>query len=115
MIDDYLKALYTEIANTAPHIVDKQISTIYLGGGTPNVLSPEQLTGIVDFLGQHFDTSQVMELSIELNPYPTEEIYNLIQFFNTHFKKRPRLRFSFGIQTFDNQILQDVGRPVTFA
>lgn len=115
MVDDYLKALYQEISITAPHIVDKQISTIYLGGGTPNVLSPEQLTGIVDFLGQHFDTSQVMELNIELNPYPTEEIYNLIQYFNTHFKKRPRLRFSFGIQTFDNQILQDVGRPVTFA
>jgi len=115
MVDDYLKALYKEIKTTAPHIADKQIKTIYLGGGTPNVLSPEQLTGIVDFLGQHFDTSDVMELSIELNPYPTEEIYNLILYFHTHFKKRPRLRFSFGIQTFDNQILQDVGRPVSFA
>jgi len=115
MIDDYLKALYQEIEKTAPHIVDKQIQTIYLGGGTPNILSPEQLTGIIDFLGQYFDTSQVMELNIELNPYPTEEIYNLINYFFVHFKKRPRLRFSFGIQTFDNQILQDTGRPVSFA
>lgn len=56
-----------------------------------------------------------MELNIELNPYPTQEIYTLISSFHTHFKKRPRLRFSFGIQTFDNQILQDVGRPVSFA
>lgn len=114
MIDDYLKALYQEIEKTAPHIIDKQIRSIYLGWGTPNVLSPEQLTGIVDFLGQHFDMSEVMELNIELNPYPTEEIYNLINYFHTHFKKRPRLRFSFGIQTFDNQILQDVWRPVSF-
>ncbi len=115
MIGDYLKALYQEIETTAPHIVNKQIQTIYLGWGTPNVLSPEQLTDIVDFLGQHFDTSDVMELNIELNPYPTQETYNLITYFHTHFKKRPRLRFSFGIQTFDNQILQDVGRPVSFA
>lgn len=115
MIDDYLKALYKEITTMAPHIVDKQIQTIYLGGGTPNVLSPEQLTGIVDFLWTHFDTTQVMELNIELNPYPTEEIYNLIQYFHTHFRHWPRLRFSFGIQTFDNQILKDTWRPVTFA
>jgi hypothetical protein len=114
MIGDYIETLYKEITNTAPHIINKKIQTIYLGGGTPNVLSPEQLTGIVDFLGQHFDTSEIMELNIELNPYPTQEIYNLISYFHNHFKKRPRLRFSFGIQTFDNQILQDVGRPVSF-
>jgi len=114
MIGDYIETLYKEITNTAPHIINKKIQTIYLGGGTPNVLSPEQLTGIVDFLGQHFDTSEIMELNIELNPYPTQEIYNLISYFHTHFKKRPRLRFSFGIQTFDNQILQDVRRPVSF-
>lgn len=115
MIDDYIKGLYKEIETTAAHIVDKKIKTIYLGWGTPNVLSPEQLTGIVDFIGQHFDTSEIMELNIELNPYPTQEIYDLILYFHSHFKKRPRLRFSIGIQTFDNQILQDVWRPVSFA
>lgn len=31
MIGDYLKALYQEIETTAPHIVNKQIQTIYLG------------------------------------------------------------------------------------
>lgn len=108
MTDDYLKALYQEIKNTEKHIKNKQIKTIYLGGGTPNVLSPKQLTGIVNYIGQYFDISEVSELSIELNPYPTQEIYDLIEYFNIHFKKRPRLRFSFGIQTFDNQILQDV-------
>lgn len=115
MIEDYLKSLYQEISRMAPCITDKQVKTIYLGGWTPNVLSPEQLTGIIDYIGQYFDISDVMELSIELNPYPTEEIYNLIHYFRKHFKHWPRLRFSFGIQTFDNQILQDVGRPVSFA
>jgi len=115
MISDYIAALYQEISYTASLIKDKQIKTIYLGGGTPNVLSPEQLTWIIDFVGQYFDTNEVMELNIELNPYPTQEIYNLIEYFRKHFKHRPRLRFSFGIQTFDNQILKDVWRPVSFA
>ncbi|HCB51391.1 TPA: hypothetical protein DEP21_02330 [Patescibacteria group bacterium] len=65
------------------------------------------MTGIVDKISQHFDTSEVEELSIELNPYPTKDIYNLIEQFHTHFKNWSRLRFSFGIQTFDNQILTD--------
>lgn len=108
MISDYLTTLYQEIETRAGQIKDKNISTIYLGGGTPNILAPEQLTDIVDYLGQYFDISEVMELSIELNPYPTEEIYHLISYFHKHFKNWPRLRFSFGIQTFDNQILQDV-------
>lgn len=115
MIQDYLGTLYKEIEHYANIVGNKQIKTIYLGGGTPNVLSIEQLTGIVDKIGQHFDVSEVVELSIELNPYPAKDIYNLINQFNLHFKKWPRLRFSFGIQTFDNQILTDVGRPVSFA
>lgn len=93
----------------------KQIKTIYFGGGTPNLLTPEQLFEITDWIDEVFDTGDLVELSIELNPYPTKDIYDLISAFHTHYKGCPRLRFSFGIQTFDNTILEDVGRPVSFA
>ena len=93
----------------------QQIKSLYLWWGTPNILTPEQLFTIVGWIDEVFDLSDIVELSIELNPYPTDEIYDLIRKFHTHFKWCPRLRFSFGIQTFDNTILSDVGRPVTFA
>lgn len=94
---------------------NQKIKSIYFGWGTPNLLSAEQLFSITDVIDEVFDTSDVIELSIELNPYPQNEIYDLINQFHIHYKKHPRLRFSFGIQTFDNAILEDVGRPVSFA
>jgi len=78
------------------------------------MLTPEQLIDLWDFIKKNFDLEDLYELSIELNPYPIDEIYNLIKMFNVAFFKVNRVRYSFGIQTFDNQILNDVWRPVSF-
>jgi len=72
------------------------------------MLTPEQLIDLWDFIKKNFDLEDLYELSIELNPYPIDEIYNLIKMFNVAFFKVNRVRYSFGIQTFDNQILNDV-------
>ena len=114
LIGQYLQTLEQEIRHYAAIMGKQQIKSIYFGGGTPNILTPEQLFSITDWIDELFDTSDVSELSIELNPYPQNEIYDLINKFHIHYKKHPRLRFSFGIQTFDNAILEDVGRPVSF-
>lgn len=49
-----------------------------------------------------------------MNPYPAEDIYQIIDGLQTYFNKLPRLRFSFGIQSLDNQILQDTTRETNF-
>jgi hypothetical protein len=55
------------------------------------------------------------ELSFEFNPYPEEEIYNIIRQIQGRFaKKYPRIRFSFGIQSFDNEVLTLSGRKSLF-
>lgn len=115
LIGQYLQTLEQEIRHYAAIVGKQKIKSIYFGGGTPNILTPEQLFSITDVIDELFDTSDVVELSIELNPYPKDEVYDLIRKFHDHYKKHPRLRFSFGIQTFDNLILEDVGRPVSFA
>lgn len=115
LVGQYLQTLEQEIRHYAEIMGRQQIKSIYFGGGTPNLLTPEQLFSITDWIDELFDTSDVTELSIELNPYPQADIYDLINKFHIHYKKHPRLRFSFGIQTFDNAILEDVGRPVSFA
>ncbi len=115
LIGQYLQTLEQEIRHYGAIMGRQKIKSIYFGGGTPNILTPEQLFSITDVIDELFDTSDVVELSIELNPYPQTETYDLITQFHTHYKKHPRLRFSFGIQTLDNVILEDVGRPVSFA
>jgi coproporphyrinogen III oxidase-like Fe-S oxidoreductase len=55
------------------------------------------------------------ELSIELNPYPEEEILNFVKSLNNKYPKISRLRYSFGLQSFDDEILRIVGRAYSFA
>ena len=45
-----------------------EVSTIYLGGGTPSLLSDENLRRLIAAIRQHYDCSQLRELTIECNP-----------------------------------------------
>lgn len=64
---------------------------------------------------EHFNCENLAELSFEFNPYPEEEIYSIIKTLQKTFgKKYPRIRFSFGIQSFDNEVLQLAGRRSSF-
>ena len=63
----------------------------------------------------HFDMENLAELSFEFNPYPEQEIYDIIRQIQARFaKKYPRIRFSFGIQSFDNEVLTLSGRKSLF-
>ncbi|MCX6183084.1 MAG: radical SAM family heme chaperone HemW [Bacteroidetes bacterium] len=44
------------------------IHTIYFGGGTPSLLSGEELTSILNTIHRFFDTSQIQEITLEANP-----------------------------------------------
>lgn len=111
----YLSALKLEIAHYARCFPNQEIRTIYFGGGTPNLLWSELLINLIHEIEKHFDCSTVAELSFEFNPYPEEEIYHLVQNLQKTFHKQyPRIRFSFWIQSFDNEVLQRAGRKSSF-
>jgi coproporphyrinogen III oxidase-like Fe-S oxidoreductase len=57
-------------------------------------------------LDEVFDLENIGEISFEMNPYPQDQVYDFIQTFQELYKKVPRIRRSFGIQSFDNQLLQ---------
>ncbi len=54
-------------------------------------------------------------MSIELNPYPEEEVLNFVQDLNKKYNKISRLRYSFGIQSFDDEVLKITGRAYNFS
>jgi coproporphyrinogen III oxidase-like Fe-S oxidoreductase len=58
----------------------------------------------------HFDMSELEEVSIECNPYPYEETLASIQDIAKAYPAIPRVRFSFGIQSLDNDVLSKSNR-----
>ncbi|MDR0369109.1 MAG: hypothetical protein LBH96_00815 [Candidatus Peribacteria bacterium] len=114
IIQSYLTTLHAEIDHYGNLFPKAEIRSLYIGGGTPNLIGAEELIHLIDHCSQVFDCDTIGELSLEFNPFPQEEIYTIVKKLNHHYRKRPRVRFSFGIQSFDNGVLANAGRPYTF-
>ena len=63
-----MDALLVEAAQRKNELNSETITTVYLGGGTPSLLSITQLSKIVNGLKKVFDFSEVEEFTIEVNP-----------------------------------------------
>lgn len=80
------------------------LRTLYLGGGTPSLLSGKLLLEIVDHLKKYFDFSTLIEFTIEANP----ETIKLENF--RDFKEIGVNRVSIGGQSFNDATLRKLGR-----
>jgi oxygen-independent coproporphyrinogen-3 oxidase len=86
------------------HGVKPSVDTLYIGGGTPSLLSGEQAITLLEGLRQHWDVSQQAEITMESNP-------NSLTREKLHaYKKAGVNRLSIGIQSFDDNILKSIGR-----
>ena len=100
-IERYLEAVLAE-ASAYPRAL--RVRTLYLGGGTPSVLSPDQLERLVSGLRAHLDLTELEEATLELNPAtggPRLWDEAIALGFN---------RFSVGVQSFDAELLRRLGR-----
>jgi oxygen-independent coproporphyrinogen-3 oxidase len=64
-VDAYLDALEKEIAFTAQTFGDKQLNSVYIGGGTPTTLEPYQLDRLIGEIKSRFDLSNCREFTVE--------------------------------------------------
>ncbi|MDW7695368.1 radical SAM family heme chaperone HemW [Flammeovirgaceae bacterium SG7u.111] len=80
------------------------IQTIYFGGGTPSVLSAQELTQLLASIQQTFDVSPTAEITLEANPddLSLEKL--------TELKSAGINRLSIGIQTFNDEYLVKMNR-----
>ncbi len=97
----YIAALITEIQ--ASEESKNKASTIYFGGGTPSVLTEEEIRVILDC----FKRDENTEISFECNPEDISESYLL------SLKELGINRLSVGIQSLRDDILQKIGRTRT--
>ena len=85
-----------------------QVTSIFLGGGTPSVLEPNQIIAIFDALRVNFSIADDAEITIETNP-GTVTVQKL-----QAYKKCGINRISFGLQSANNEELKLLGRIHTY-
>ena len=103
-ISSYLSALYQEITAYSKKLKKSNIKTIYLGGGTPTILSGVQICNILEFCKDKFTIDKDAEITIEANPgtLDGEKIQLLIE--------SGINRLSLGAQSFNDIFLKKLGR-----
>ncbi len=113
-IPAYLEVLEHEIDHYKTQLGEQDIKTIYFWWGTPNIIGAEWIIRIITKIQNTRNVENLAELSLEFNPYPMDQIYDLIKKLNKEYRNFPRVRCSFGIQSLDDEILRRAGRPYNF-
>ncbi len=102
--DRFAGAFEREIATTAARIPQREVTSIFLGGGTPSLMKPETVGKILDSIGKHWSVAKDVEVTLEANPTSVEA---------TRFKGYRAAgvnRVSLGVQALDDASLKSLGR-----
>jgi oxygen-independent coproporphyrinogen-3 oxidase len=102
LIPDFIDALKKEIKFYSK--LFKSFDTVYLGGGTPSLLSPQQLETILKTINKFYRIDSHAEITIEVNPGDVS-----VDYFQS-LRSLGINRVNIGIQSFDDNILKFLGR-----
>jgi len=102
--EDMLLALKTELKLRESELQNQTIETIYFGGGTPSVLSSDELKDLIETIYQNYEVNDNPEITLEANPDDLKAS-KIVQIANT-----PINRLSIGIQSFFDDDLQQMNR-----
>ncbi len=107
-MDEYLRAICTHIAESGPLAPGYRVDTIYFGGGTPSYFGANGLATIMNTIRKHFDVDANAEITFEANPDSVTP--RLLR----RLRAEGFNRVSLGIQSDDDRILREIGRPHTY-
>lgn len=105
--DRLLNALIAEINSRNKYLDDTPVESIYIGGGTPSILSPQEIERILNQIYADFKISGNVEITIELNPN------DITQSYLQNLSKLGINRLSIGIQSFFDDELKWMNRRHT--
>jgi len=101
---EYIEVLLTDLESDLPRIWGRRISSIFIGGGTPSLFSPEAINRLFSGLRARLSITAECEITMEANPGTVEQGR-----FN-EFRDLGINRLSLGIQSFNDQALKKLGR-----
>lgn len=105
----YLKALKNEIDFRLGYFNIKELETIYIGGGTPSLLSVFQIKELLDFIKSKCQVDENAEITLEANPQDISDE------FLEELGKTSVNRLSVGIQCYNDSVLKLLNRRCDLA
>jgi len=100
----FARAFAREIESTAARVPGREVSSIFLGGGTPSLMRPQTVGAILDAIGKHWRVADDAEVTLEANPTSVEAT----RF--AGYRTAGVNRVSLGVQALDDASLKELGR-----
>jgi len=100
----YLQALLEDLYKDLAYVQGRRLETIFIGGGTPSLLSAEGIGWLLREIEKRIPFKEEIEITLEANPGAIENQKI------SDFKQAGISRFSFGVQSFQQQKLTKLGR-----
>jgi putative oxygen-independent coproporphyrinogen III oxidase len=100
----FARAFEREIETIAARTPGREVTSIFLGGGTPSLMQPKTVGAILDSIGKHWNVAGDVEVSMEANPTSVDA---------TRFQGYRAAgvnRVSLGVQALDDASLKSLGR-----
>ncbi len=107
-VDTYLGCLKKEIDYVAEAFAGKKVNSVYIGGGTPTTLEPDQMRRLIGYLGEKIDLSSCREFTVE-SGRPDSITREKLR----AMKECGVDRISVNPQTMSNETLKRIGRQHT--
>ncbi len=107
LLEPTVESMCREIAARRNYLGGEAVETIYFGGGTPSLCTPQQIGRLMDAVRENFDCSSLGEVTLEANPDDLDE---------TSLSALRRVginRLSMGVQSMDDDCLQFLNRRHT--
>jgi oxygen-independent coproporphyrinogen-3 oxidase len=102
--DRFARAFAREIATTAARAPGREVTSIFLGGGTPSLMQPKTVGAMLDAIGQHWHVAPDAEVTLEANPTSVEAT----RF--AGYRAAGVNRVSLGVQALNDSSLKELGR-----
>jgi oxygen-independent coproporphyrinogen-3 oxidase len=100
----FARGFAREIEATAARIPRREVTSIFLGGGTPSLMQPATVGAILDAIGRHWKVAPDAEITLEANPTSVEAT----RF--AGYRAAGVNRVSLGVQALDDVSLKELGR-----
>ncbi len=97
--EDVLQAMLREIEMQREYLQDIPVETVYFGGGTPSLLSADDINRLFDAILKYYKVEELKECTLEANPDDLDKHYLQA------LRGTPVSRFSIGVQSFREEDL----------
>lgn len=100
----YVNALLSDLETERAAFQSRTIESVFIGGGTPSLLSPDAVARLIDGIGDRVELAPGCEITLEANPGTAEAGRFL------GFRHAGVTRLSIGVQSFNDRLLAGIGR-----